>query len=70
MEVVESETTIYIMTERVRPLTSVLPLWSGKAEREREEWLLWGLHRVSVRLQHTGTNLSSPDGEDSFGIPQ
>lgn len=49
MDAVESDTTIYIMTERVRPLPSVLPSWSGKSDREREEWLLWGLHRVSVR---------------------
>lgn len=48
MDAVESETTIYIMTERVRPLYSVLPQYSSKNSQEREDWLLWGLHRISV----------------------
>ena len=48
MDAVESETTIYIMTERVRPLSSVLPQYSSKKSQEREDWLLWGLYRISV----------------------
>ena len=48
MDAVESETTIYIMTERVRPLSSVLLQYSSKNSQEREDWLLWGLHRISV----------------------
>lgn len=44
-----TDTTIYIMTERVRPLSSVLDGWSSKAAKDRETWLLWGLHRISVR---------------------
>lgn len=50
MDAVESDSNLYIMTERVRPLPSVLPSWSSKSGQEREDWLLWGLHRVSVRL--------------------
>ena len=50
MDVVESETSILIMTERVRPLSAVLPQYANKSAREREDWLLWGLHRVSVRI--------------------
>lgn len=48
MEAVESDTTIYIMTERIRPLRVVLPSWKSKTVQEREDWLLWGLHRISV----------------------
>ncbi len=36
------------MTERVRPLQAVLDSWSLKGSKEKEDWLLWGLHRVSV----------------------
>ncbi len=50
MDVVETDSTIYIMTERVRPLSVVLSEYSGKSAQEREDWLLWGLHRISVRI--------------------
>jgi SCY1-like protein 1 len=49
VDAVTTDTTIYIMTERVRPLSSVLDGWSSKAVKDREAWLLWGLHRISVR---------------------
>lgn len=49
MDAVESDTTIYIMTERIRPLSSALSEWSVKGAQEKEDWLIWGLHRVSVR---------------------
>ncbi|KAL0581808.1 Nuclear aminoacylation-dependent tRNA export pathway component [Marasmius crinis-equi] len=52
MDVVETDTTIHIMTERVRPLESALPSWTSKSVREKEDWLLWGLHRISVRRVH------------------
>jgi SCY1-like protein 1 len=52
LEVVETETTIHIMTERVRPLGEALRDWASKGEKEREDWLLWGLHRISVRCKH------------------
>lgn len=48
MDAVESESTIFIMTERVRPLSNVLPQYSTKKAQETEDWLLWGLHRISV----------------------
>ena len=50
MDVVETDSTIHIMTERVRPLAPALTEYSQKAAQEREDWLLWGLHRISVRL--------------------
>jgi SCY1-like protein 1 len=50
MDGIESDSTIYIMTERVRPLSAVLTQYSNKAVQEREDWLLWGLQRISVRI--------------------
>lgn len=49
MEVVETESTIYIMTERVRPLRATLDAWGSKGKKEREDYLIWGLHRIAVR---------------------
>ena len=48
MDVVETDSIIYIMTERVQPLQSVLSSWSSRDSLQREDWLLWGLHRISV----------------------
>ena len=52
MDAVESESSIFIMTERVRPLSNVLPQYSRKKAQEAEDWLLWGLHRISVSSYH------------------
>ena len=49
IDAVTTDTTVYVMTERVRPLSSVLDKWSSKATKDRAAWLLWGLHRISVR---------------------
>jgi len=46
IDAVEGDTLIYIMTERVRPLKHALE--DSKKGKERTEWLVWGLHRVSV----------------------
>lgn len=48
IDVVENESTIYIVTERIQPLGAVLSAWGSKAETAREEWLIWGLHRIAV----------------------
>lgn len=53
MDGVETDSTVYIMTERVRPLSAALSEWSSKEAQEREDWLIWGLHRVSVRSNST-----------------
>jgi SCY1-like protein 1 len=50
IDVVETETTIHIVTERVRPLHATLESWASRGAQEREDWLLWGLHRVSVGI--------------------
>jgi SCY1-like protein 1 len=57
-EVVEQGDTLWVMTERVRPLRTILFAWDdssdgGKGknkekEKAREEWTIWGLHRIVV----------------------
>ena len=53
MDVVELESAILIMTERVRPLSAALQAWASESQQERQGWLIWGLHRVSVRRTST-----------------
>ncbi|KAG6857787.1 hypothetical protein H0H87_004203 [Tephrocybe sp. NHM501043] len=63
MDAVETDTTIYIMTERVRPLQSVLKTWSTREAKPREDWLLWGLHRISVALTFLNDPCASTHGK-------
>ncbi|KZO90737.1 ARM repeat-containing protein [Calocera viscosa TUFC12733] len=49
IDVVETESMIYIVTERVTPLRVAMEQWTGKG-KEREDWAVWGLHRVCVAL--------------------
>jgi SCY1-like protein 1 len=51
MDVVEGDGTIYIMTERVKPLSEELISWGARPVKDRQDWLLWGLHRITVRTQ-------------------
>jgi SCY1-like protein 1 len=48
IDAVEADSFIYIMTEHVRPLPTVLQEWSSKTAAERDEYLVWGLHRMTV----------------------
>ena len=55
---VETETHVYIATERVRPLQGVLRDWTtggalsqGKG-KGREDWISWGLRSVAVSFDH------------------
>lgn len=50
LDAVETDTTVYIMTERVRPLAAAIQERASKGAQEKEDWLLWGIHRISVRL--------------------
>jgi len=50
LDAVETDSTLHIMTERVTPLQPALSRWSTRNAQEREDWLLWGLHRISVRF--------------------
>ncbi|KAL1942784.1 hypothetical protein VTO73DRAFT_5024 [Trametes versicolor] len=62
MEVVETDTTIHIMTERVRPLGPAIHEWQTKGALEREAWLIWGLHRISVSLAFLNESAASTHG--------
>ncbi|KAJ7668446.1 ARM repeat-containing protein [Mycena polygramma] len=62
MDAVETETTIHIMTERVRPLQATLQTWASRGAQEREDWLMWGLHRVSVALAFLNDSCASTHG--------
>ncbi|KAG6370974.1 armadillo-type protein [Boletus reticuloceps] len=62
MDVAESESAILIMTERVRPLSAALQTWASKSQQERQDWLLWGLHRVSVALAFINDSAASTHG--------
>ncbi|KAF9484514.1 ARM repeat-containing protein [Pholiota conissans] len=63
MDAIESDSTIYIMTERVRPLSSVLAHYASKSAQEKEDWLLWGLHRISVPLTFLNDQCVSTHGK-------
>ncbi|KAK4689876.1 SCY1-like protein 1, partial [Tremellales sp. Uapishka_1] len=53
---VETETHVYIATERVRPLQAVLRDWEsggglgGKSKEGRDNWIGWGIKGVSTAL--------------------
>ncbi|PPQ98450.1 hypothetical protein CVT24_004129 [Panaeolus cyanescens] len=63
MDAVESESSIYIMTERVRPLSDAISQYSGRSQQEKEDWLLWGIHRVSVALSFINDQAMSTHGK-------
>ncbi|KAJ7594647.1 hypothetical protein C8J56DRAFT_927286, partial [Mycena floridula] len=62
MDAVESDNMIYIMTERVRPLRPDLQARQTKGSQEKEDWLLWGLHRISVALAFINDSCASSHG--------
>ncbi|KDQ15249.1 hypothetical protein BOTBODRAFT_108853 [Botryobasidium botryosum FD-172 SS1] len=62
IDVVDAENTIYIVTERVQPLGQVLQGWASKSERAKEDWLIWGLHRISVALAFVNDSCQSTHG--------
>ena len=68
MDAVEADGTVYIMTERVKSLSTELSSWETKPANERQDWLLWGLHRITVR---TPVPESSPwtDGNSYAPLP-
>jgi SCY1-like protein 1 len=49
MDTIEADGSIYIMTQRVKPLSAELSSWQGTPTKDRQDWLLWGLHRITVR---------------------
>lgn len=49
MDAVEADGTIYIMTERVKPLSAELSSLAATSVKDKQDWILWGLHRITVR---------------------
>ncbi|CAE6535679.1 unnamed protein product [Rhizoctonia solani] len=62
IDVVETDSSIHIVTERVQPLWTALERWSSKPAKSREEWLTWGLHRISVALAFVNDACQSSHG--------
>ncbi|PFH52048.1 hypothetical protein AMATHDRAFT_141131 [Amanita thiersii Skay4041] len=62
LDAVETDSAIHIMTEPVLPLRASLSNWSTRAAQEREDWLLWGLHRISVALAFLNDTCASTHG--------
>ncbi|KDN38591.1 hypothetical protein RSAG8_09378, partial [Rhizoctonia solani AG-8 WAC10335] len=62
IDVMETDSSIHIVTERVQPLWAALERWSSKPVKSREEWLTWGLHRISVALAFINDACQSSHG--------
>ncbi|KZV89648.1 ARM repeat-containing protein [Exidia glandulosa HHB12029] len=62
IDAVETDPLIYLVTERVKPLSKALPAWANKTDKERQEYLVWGLHRVSVALAFINDSAASTHG--------
>ena len=54
MDAVEADGTIYIMTERVKPLSAELSSLETTSVKDKQDWILWGLHRITVRFDQNG----------------
>ncbi|KAJ3480112.1 hypothetical protein NLI96_g8583 [Meripilus lineatus] len=50
------------MTERVRPLGPAIEERSSNPAKEREDWLIWGIHRISVALAFVNDACASTHG--------
>ncbi|KAH9993510.1 armadillo-type protein [Russula compacta] len=62
MDAVETDGTIYIMTERVKPLSAELFLWEASPTKDRQDWLLWGLHRITNALSFINSSCNAAHG--------
>jgi SCY1-like protein 1 len=49
IDMVETDVSVYIVTERVKPLVVVMEEEAFGNTQQKEQWLIWGLHRVIVR---------------------
>lgn len=58
IDVVETDTTIHIVTERVQPLSKAL----HNGPQSKEDWLIWGLHRVVTALAFVNDSCASTHG--------
>ena len=67
IDTADSDSIVYIMTERVQPLGEVLRTWAAKGAKEREEWLVWGLQRMAVSA-YVSCAIDLTREPDSFGV--
>jgi SCY1-like protein 1 len=44
----DTESAVYIVTQRVTPLTVVMEEEQLADKEQREQWLIWGLERITV----------------------
>lgn len=58
IDVVETDATIHIVTERVQPLSKAL----HNSPQGRDDWLCWGLHRVATALAFVNESCASTHG--------
>lgn len=62
LDVIENETTIYLITERLTPLS-----WNIKRKSLSEETIKWGLHSVASTLKFINNDASSVHGAVRVG---
>ena len=62
LDVIENETTIYLVTERVTPLS-----WNIKRKSLSEETIKWGLHSVASTLKFINNEASAVHGNVRAG---
>jgi len=63
------------MTERVRPLRGALFSWGDASDttkgvrrnKSREEWTIWGLHRIAVAISFLNNACASTHGNLTVG---
>ncbi|KAF8532504.1 ARM repeat-containing protein [Gautieria morchelliformis] len=58
IDVIETDTTIHIVTERIQPLSKTL----HNSPQGKEDWLVWGLHRVVTALAFVNDSCASTHG--------
>ncbi|GJJ06594.1 hypothetical protein Clacol_000787 [Clathrus columnatus] len=58
VDVVETDTTLHIVTERVQPLSKAL----NNSPQGKDDWLCWGLHRVATALAFVNESCASTHG--------
>ncbi|KAI0248189.1 armadillo-type protein [Lactifluus subvellereus] len=62
MDAVEADGIIYIMTERVKPLSAELSSWEATPTKDKQDWLVWGLHRITNALSFINTSCNAAHG--------
>ncbi|KAI9453132.1 armadillo-type protein [Lactarius psammicola] len=67
MDAVEADGTIYIMTERVKPLSAELSSLESTSVKDKQDWILWGLHRITNALSFIHTSCNAAHGTVRIG---